>query len=309
MTQKRNFIGKKVGIWIAVKEYTDENQREKLELECGLCGYRKSIQRRSFKLSYKNKCDCQLPRKWQDCLGAKFNQLTVIECPPANSGISKFKCRCDCGNEKWIEAFPVKRGDIKTCGCSKSNLQNKIIGTTINYLTIIGTERVNGKLLYRCNCICGKSCLLPRSPLKSGTQMSCGCFKTTQEYKDRLTSKSRAIGIRSKYRWTKAILNKFNYTCQKCKCNHRLFLTAHHIDSISNNSSKKFDLDNGICLCYNCHHAYHTLYGKIHEGTLFLKEFLSSSLEDLCVKYKIKTEDKKLKSINDLKNSKEIELK
>jgi len=37
---------------------------------------------------------------------------------------------------------------------------------------------------------------------------------------------------------------------------------AHHIDSASYFIDKRFDIDNGVCLCKNCHMQYHTNFNR-----------------------------------------------
>jgi predicted HNH restriction endonuclease len=54
--------------------------------------------------------------------------------------------------------------------------------------------------------------------------------------------------------WTKEILERDNYTCQKCgRRFEKIFLHAHHIKPISKYPSLALDALNGITLCKNCH--------------------------------------------------------
>ena len=53
-----------------------------------------------------------------DLTGQKFNMLTVTslaEC--SRTGLKRWLCKCDCGNEKAILATHLVRGKIKSCGC------------------------------------------------------------------------------------------------------------------------------------------------------------------------------------------------
>ncbi|HNB01941.1 MAG TPA: hypothetical protein PLK61_09060 [Nitrosomonas sp.] len=53
-----------------------------------------------------------------DLIGQKFNRLIVIEFAGRSKyGASKYKCRCECGNEKIILANSLKSGNTKSCGC------------------------------------------------------------------------------------------------------------------------------------------------------------------------------------------------
>lgn len=46
-----------------------------------------------------------------------------------------------------------------------------------------------------------------------------------------------------------------------CKYSNKKYLQVHHISKWSTASSLRFDEDNGITLCYNCHKSIH---GKEH---------------------------------------------
>jgi 5-methylcytosine-specific restriction endonuclease McrA len=55
--------------------------------------------------------------------------------------------------------------------------------------------------------------------------------------------------------WRKAVFKRDNYTCQHC--NEKTYLHAHHIIEWAVNESKRFDIDNGITLCVQCHSKVH----------------------------------------------------
>lgn len=55
--------------------------------------------------------------------------------------------------------------------------------------------------------------------------------------------------------WRKAVFKRDNYTCQHCKS--ETYLQAHHIIEWAKDESKRFDVENGITLCIDCH-------GKVH---------------------------------------------
>lgn len=62
--------------------------------------------------------------KAEDLTGQKFGRLTVLERVPSyiipqGYKKSKWKCRCDCGNEKIILGNNLKSGHTKSCGCLK----------------------------------------------------------------------------------------------------------------------------------------------------------------------------------------------
>ena len=73
--------------------------------------------------------------KWMsrliDLTGQRFGRLTVTERAeshrkPNGSLVTRWKCTCDCGNEKIISAVDLKVGNTKSCGCLKSETASKL---------------------------------------------------------------------------------------------------------------------------------------------------------------------------------------
>lgn len=58
--------------------------------------------------------------KHQELIGQKFNRLTILDIwKSEENGYYKCCCRCECGNIRENRLTYVKRGVIKSCGCSK----------------------------------------------------------------------------------------------------------------------------------------------------------------------------------------------
>jgi hypothetical protein len=51
--------------------------------------------------------------------GQRFGMLTVIEKIPPRPGDknTRWKCVCDCGNERAVTGTALRRGYCKSCGC------------------------------------------------------------------------------------------------------------------------------------------------------------------------------------------------
>lgn len=145
-------------------------------------------------------------------IGQKFNKLTVIEDTNFKDSSKKrlWKCLCDCGNITYVTSTNLKRGTIKTCGCShidaikkaakvsaekrRGIILNDITGIKFGELTAIkpdidkteANRKPNGKgapTFWFCKCSCGSTVSVNYSNLINGSTKSCGCVKSRGETK------------------------------------------------------------------------------------------------------------------------------
>ena len=75
--------------------------------------------------------------------------------------------------------------------------------------------------------------------------------------------------------WKKKVLRKNNHRCQKCSTNKKLI--AHHIFNFKTHKSIRYDIDNGIILCEECHKKFHSTYGNKVNNDKQLNEFLGEN--------------------------------
>jgi 5-methylcytosine-specific restriction endonuclease McrA len=70
--------------------------------------------------------------------------------------------------------------------------------------------------------------------------------------------------------WRTAVYQRDDYTCQHCgEVGGKL--NAHHIESWSSFPEKRFEIDNGITLCYKCHVEVHKVEGGFQYANKFIK--------------------------------------
>lgn len=81
-------------------------------------------------------------------------------------------------------------------------------------------------------------------------------------------------------KWRKDVYERDNYTCQCCgdKSGHNL--EAHHILNFSDHEELRYDINNGITLCKNCHNprvkgSFHNIYGTYNNTKEQLNEYIN----------------------------------
>ena len=56
--------------------------------------------------------------------------------------------------------------------------------------------------------------------------------------------------------WRNSVLKRDSFTCQKCQCKEK-DLHAHHLKEFAKYKELRFEVDNGITLCVDCHRSVH----------------------------------------------------
>lgn len=85
------------------------------------------------------------------------------------------------------------------------------------------------------------------------------CKNLCEVYKKKIDPAERASRIERDPIWSKKIKKRANYVCERCGSKEKL--EAHHEIAVKVDSTKANDLDNGICLCHECHMKAHSESG------------------------------------------------
>lgn len=134
-----------------------------------------------------------------DLTGQKFGRLTPLHATNERSsqGLILWECQCDCGNIVKLPGSYIKRGQVKSCGCIKSEMLTKrniengktiVIGDKFGSLTVIKdlgfrlqSSRKKRERWSLCECECGNQIEVRNNNLNTGMTQSCGCIKSRGE--------------------------------------------------------------------------------------------------------------------------------
>ena len=267
MTTKIDLTGQRFGKLVVVGEVAERDKHKKILWSCVCdCGTRKDVSGGSLRRGESTSCGrCKI----KDLTGQRFGRLVVIRDVGRKNGKVVWECLCDCGKYTSISSNRLMTGNTKSCGCLASeNLEGERYG---KLLVIRRTdERSNNQVVWECLCDCGNYKNVNTGSLGSGNTKSCGCLQypsgtDSYNYKPHLTDEER---MKNRYQlygnnmvnWRTNIYTRDNYTCQICN-HHGGNLNAHHLNGWNAFPEERFDLDNGVTLCNDCHKDFHSQYG------------------------------------------------
>ena len=221
------------------------------------CGNIVDVESRSLRYGKTKSCGCSKGELIslaisEDLTGQKFNRLTVIKrgedliCKSRN--VSRWLCRCECGNETLVTTSSLKSGKTKSCGClqkeiTSSKCLDNLIGRTYGKLTVINRdENKHGKTYWKCKCECGNIVTVNSYCLKSGQTKSCGCINKelmSEKFLDDLTGQrfGRLTVIERAEDYIVPSINKHQvrWLC-KCDCGNITYVTSSNLKNHKTNS-------------------------------------------------------------------------
>lgn len=106
--------------------------------------------------------------KYHDITGQRFGSLVAVEYLKS----SKWRCKCDCGNEVVTTYTSLKSGDRASCGCARNKPRYDLTGMRFGRLVV---QDYAGGGLWNCICDCGNTKQADTWSLRNGVTPSCGC--------------------------------------------------------------------------------------------------------------------------------------
>lgn len=239
------------------------------------CGNYTTVRQSELKPDRTKSCGCLMIRKEvPDLTGMKFGRLLAFKRSLRKGNY--WDCTCDCGKERSVLAKYLKNGASKSCGCIATD-RNKasahdLKGLEFGRLTVLGRSEKGG-FFWDCLCSCGKSISTSSKSLKSGYTKSCGCLREETAKDNIMTfinnSRKEAglplnVNISSDNKLQRSefiplareIYSRDLHSCIWCsKSNCKL--NAHHLETWAFSPDKRFDKDNLVTLCEDCHFKVH----------------------------------------------------
>lgn len=215
-------------------------------------------------------------------IGERYGKLEVISVERVDryvqpngrrQNIKYLRCSCDCGNETVVRQSQLTGNRTTSCGCARTE-ENKsraadISGQKFNRLTAI--SRDNGK--WKCVCDCGNTVYTSVANLRNNNTKSCGCLQrehASSSMTGILSERRISLGrdplqplssdrqlLRSEFSFlAKEILKRDNYSCLWCSVTGKR-LNVHHLVPWSVSEELRFDKQNLVALCEDCHKTVH----------------------------------------------------
>lgn len=233
---------------------------------------------------------CTMERKLYELMDRIEDRgYRIISIPKDTRGVMKAICKN--GHVREAKAYNFINHDCIECKTGRPLKYDfdfcKDIFESKNFI-LLETEYIDCKTMMKYICTCGEHNETTLDILLNTDIV--GCYKckgvrTSGEnhynWKGGLSSEHSRIRSSGKYlNWRKAVFERDNYTCQCCGDNQTT-LNAHHIENFSEKEDKRFDVENGITLCENCHGmtikgSFHHVYGTKNNTREQLDEYLSN---------------------------------
>lgn len=103
--------------------------------------------------------------------------------------------------------------------------------------------------------------------------------KNSYLWRGGITNENKALRNRKEYKqWRNSVFKRDDYTCQVCGVRGGK-LQAHHIENFSSNKELRFNVNNGITMCFECHdisseNSFHKLYTMFNNTKQQLEEYI-----------------------------------
>ena len=225
---------------------------------------------------------CEL--KMQDIVKTKYNVNSVLLSPNIREQITKT--------------------NLAKYGCenpfSNKTIQNKIANTNIEKYgckNVAQSQDIQQKIKRTNQERYGVDCVFSAESIKNKIKETCiskyGApnymiyAKHLKLYRGDKSSHWKPVKLQRQNRWDAkyiewraSVLKRDKFKCMRC--NSSKFLQAHHIINWVSQEEYRYDVDNGITLCKDCHTQFHKLYSRSNNTQQQIEEYILQYDEKIC---------------------------
>ena len=115
-------------------------------------------------------------------VGHRVGLLVVKEATPQRkNGYTVWRCRCECGNDVFLDTRCLQRATVTDCGCQTKVRPGMRDISGMRFGRLVALEATDkrlysGSTVWRCRCDCGSICEVSLQQLTGGYTKSCGCL-------------------------------------------------------------------------------------------------------------------------------------
>lgn len=137
-----NLVGQRFGKLVVMKMAESRYDKTHWICKCD-CGNETVVSSSGLKSGHTQSCGCYQDEvasdtHFVDLSGKMFGKLYVMErADNSKTGLVRYRCRCECGNETIVGGAPLLDGRTQSCGCWK---QSRLEVNVIKYFQSMGYE-------------------------------------------------------------------------------------------------------------------------------------------------------------------------
>lgn len=187
---------------------------------------------------------------------------------------TRLRYRCSCGRLASTSFASFRRyGRCRQCGRESQAATRRHSQESVEFLfseqgcELLSTYR-NMQAPVRYRCVCGNISWIRVTNFVKGNR----CIECKRErfrgennpnYNPDLSDEERKDEreYEGYKRWRSGVFRRDGYACRACGDNTSGNLVAHHLEGYDNHPELRTDVNNGICLCRECHDNFHQTYG------------------------------------------------
>ena len=233
---------------------------------CSKCGKEKEIEKfvkdKNKKDGYRSYC--------KECENLKRRKTPIK--PKAKEG---FKICAKCNKELLLECFNKRNGKyFSYCKkCEREYDKNRYKHICIDCNKEYKSGRKDSVRCKECN-----SKILAQRGKEILDKLNSEQYGSSNpNWNPNLTDEERNSKRDNKqYReWRSKVFKRDNWTCQCCGDNKGGNLNAHHLNSYTTDKDNRYNVENGITLCVECHKKFHMLYEYGNNTLEQFKKFIN----------------------------------